>query len=491
VSKRVALDAHIKTINQMFKLDLVWHTKLNSGNKLKKVQKGAEGFEKVIRTWFNVIIEVFVNIIGIGIILFSFDKLIGTLMLIFMVSYFFLSRWYIKKASQASHVVNIAEEDFTGIMFESINNIRSVKIMSMATILISKLNTEVKKLYDKMCVMIFWFQSASAAKNAAGQFARLGILLVIVFGVLNGQYEIGFLVLFYAYFDRIWQSISELAEVSQEFSVSKFSVARMMEVLNERVIIDIETNKQNINDDWKKIEVKNLSFSYENEGTLKDVTFTIKRGEKIGIVGLSGAGKSTLFKLLLKEYEDFDGEILIDGVSIKDISKTNYFEHASVVLQETEVFDFTIHDNITISKYKDRNNTKLFENVLKIAHLDKLVESLPNKQDTFIGEKGIKLSGGEKQRLGIARAVFKQPQILFLDEATSHLDLESEEIIQDALHTFFEGVTAVVIAHRLTTIKEMDKIIVLEGGIVVEEGSFVELQKKKGRFYDLWEKQKL
>ena len=426
-----------------------------------------------------------------GIILFSFDKLIGTLMLIFMVGYFFLSRWYIKKASQASHVVNIAEEDFTGIMFESINNIRSVKIMSMANILISKLTSEVKKLYNKICVRIFWFQSGNGVKNAFGQSARLGILLVIVFGISNGHYEVGFLVLFYTYFNKIWESVSELAEVSQEFVVAKYGVARMMEVLNEEVVIDIETNKQIINDDWKKIEIKNLSFSYENEGTLKDVSFTINRGEKIGVVGLSGAGKSTLFKLLLKEYEDFDGEILIDGVSIKDISKTNYFEHASVVLQETEVFDFTIHDNITISNYKERNNKKLFENVLRIAHLDKLVESLPNKQDTFIGEKGIKLSGGEKQRLGIARAIFKQPQILFLDEATSHLDLESEEIIQDALHTFFEGVTAVVIAHRLTTIKEMDKIIVLEGGSIVEEGSFAQLQKKKGRFYDLWEKQKL
>ena len=223
----------------------------------------------------------------------------------------------------------------------------------------------------------------------------------------------------------------------------------------------------------------------------KDVSFDIKRGERVGIVGLSGAGKSTLFKLLLKEYEDFTGEILFDKTPIQTITKSSYFEKAAVVLQETEVFNFSLRDNITIAGGTANNPTRQLATALETAHVNDFMFKLSQGVDTLIGEKGVKLSGGEKQRLGIARAVYKQPDILFLDEATSHLDLESEEKIRDSLHQFFQTVTAVVIAHRLTTIKEMDRILVIENGGIIEEGSFDELYKQRGRFFDLWEKQKL
>jgi ATP-binding cassette subfamily B protein len=161
------------------------------------------------------------------------------------------------------------------------------------------------------------------------------------------------------------------------------------------------------------------------------------------------------------------------------------------VLQETEVFNFTLRQNIVLANSEESANNELFEKSLHIAHVTDFLSKLPEGADTLIGEKGVKLSGGEKQRLGIARAVFKQPQILLLDEATSHLDVESEEKIRTSLHEFFQSVTAVVIAHRLTTLREMDRIIVIEDGKIMEEGSFDELYQKQGRFYELWEKQKL
>lgn len=217
----------------------------------------------------------------------------------------------------------------------------------------------------------------------------------------------------------------------------------------------------------------------------------MRRGEKVGIVGFSGAGKSTLFKLLLKEREEFKGDILFDGVSIKQISKNDYFKQISVVLQDTEVFSFSLKDNITITNAKEKLNQSLLEQALSAAHISDMIDKLPQGLNTLIGEKGIKLSGGERQRLGIARAIFKKPQILLLDEATSHLDLESEEKIRNSLHKFFENVTAIVIAHRLTTIKEMDKILVIEDGRLIESGNFEKLYASQGRFYKLWEKQKL
>ncbi len=193
----------------------------------------------------------------------------------------------------------------------------------------------------------------------------------------------------------------------------------------------------------------------------------------------------------MKEHEGYEGEISIDGVPLKTISKKDYFNHIAVVLQDTEVFNLSLKDNIVMTNYSQKDNASLLQKALTVAHVSEFAKSLSKQLDTEIGEKGVKLSGGERQRVGLARAVFKDPELLLLDEATSHLDVESEEKIQDSLHQFFQSVTAVVIAHRLTTIKEMDKILVLEGGKIIERGSFAELDKKKGRFYELWEKQKL
>jgi len=196
-----------------------------------------------------------------------------------------------------------------------------------------------------------------------------------------------------------------------------------------------------------------------------------------------------IFKLLLKESENYSGDILFDDLSIKKIEKKSYFAQVGVVLQDTEVFNFTLRDNITIASPKKANEEDL-KRSLDIAHVSDFMHKLPFGLDTYIGEKGVKLSGGERQRLGIARAVYKKPEILFLDEATSHLDLESEEKIKDSLHNFFQKVTAIVIAHRLTTIREMDRILVIDKGRVIESGTFDELYAKKGRLFELWEKQK-
>ncbi len=214
----------------------------------------------------------------------------------------------------------------------------------------------------------------------------------------------------------------------------------------------------------------------------------IKKGEKIGIVGISGTGKSTLFKLILKLYNNYQGEILFDKDSLHDIKRSSYMQKVAVVPQETELFNLSLKDNITLSQ--DETNEALLQKSLDIAHVKDFSHKLAEGIDSLVGEKGIKLSGGEKQRVGIARAIYRQPELLLLDEATSHLDIESEKKIQEALHTFLKDITAIVIAHRLSTIKEMDRIVVMDQGEVLEVGSFQALIDKKGAFYTLWEKQK-
>jgi ABC-type multidrug transport system fused ATPase/permease subunit len=207
------------------------------------------------------------------------------------------------------------------------------------------------------------------------------------------------------------------------------------------------------------------------------------------VVGSSGAGKSTLFKLLTRERVPSAGSIGIDDVDLHDIQFRSYFENIGVMLQETELFSFTLKENVTLAT--EDIDEERFARAIKISRVDDFVDKLPQSVDTVIGEKGFKLSGGERQRVGIARAIYHQPQIIFFDEATSHLDVESEKKIQAALEDLFETTTALVIAHRLSTIQEMDRILVMEEGKIVEEGSFQELLDAKGRFYDLWQQQQL
>ncbi|MFH1030653.1 MAG: ABC transporter ATP-binding protein [bacterium] len=490
VSEKAALDAQIKTIRHLSLLDIEWHEKENAGNKLKRLQKGSFGLEKILRMWLTNFIEIGVNFAGMIFILSRIDNIVGFVMAIFLFSYFSISSILLKKTGRASQMVDIKEEEISGLMFQIINNIRSIKVLAMAEKILKMIDDYMADIYNKIKRRIFLFQSRSAILDAVSLFFRLGTFSFIAIGISRGRYEVGYLVLFNGYFNSLIQSVNELAETSQEFVVYKYGIARMQNILMEPVIIEDENDKIEFPENWKKITIKNLSFSYGKNEVLKNLSFDIKRGERIGIVGLSGAGKSTLMKLLLKEIESYTGQILIDDISLKDIKRKSYLDNVGVVLQETEVFNFTLADNVAIASDKEKSKKEMTK-TLAISHVSEFVHKLPRGIKTYIGEKGVKLSGGEKQRLGIARAIYKQPKILFLDEATSHLDLESEQKIKDSLHKFFQHITAVVIAHRLTTIREMDKILVIENGKIAEMGNYEKLFAQKGRFFELWEKQML
>ncbi len=491
VAEKVAIDASLQTVSHLFLLDMAWHERENSGNKIKRIQNASDGLNKIIRLWFDSIIEITVNFVGIMIIISSFDKAVLALLGIFLITYFTISFFMTQRAGWASYHVNAQEEQVNGLVFEAVNNIRTVKVMAMGKSLMASLLKQAEELFSRIKKRIFRFQFRASFLAVWAYGFRLAGIGLIIFGILKGHYEVGFLVMFHSYFSNIWESVDELSTSTQDFVTSKFSITRMKSMLNEPIIIDNEAGKLDFSPNWKTISLRGVDFSYGENEVLKDLTFDLHRGEKVGVVGLSGAGKTTLFKLLLKEREEFSGDILFDNVSIKNIRKSDYFAYISVVLQDTEVFNFSLRENITVTNPGQKVNQELLDKALNVAHVQDFLHKLPEGLDTVIGEKGVKLSGGERQRLGIARAIFKQPQILLLDEATSHLDLESEEKIQDSLHKFFQQVTAVVIAHRLTTIKEMDKILVIEEGRLVEMGNFDELYQKRGRFYELWEKQKL
>lgn len=489
IAEKVALDSQLKIVQHLALLDVAWHEKENAGNKMKRIQKGADGLSRILQMWINSFIQIGVNFIGMIFVMSNIDKIVGGVMVVYLITYFAISFSMLRKARIVSQKVDAKEEEVSGLIFQIINNIRSVKVLGMMEKILTMISVQITGLFETIQRRVFSFQTRSLTLNFWTVSFRLGIFAIVCYGIANGHYAVGLLVLFNDYFNALATSVEELSETSQDFVICKYGIARMQRTLDEPILIDDETGKVDLPKDWKKITIQNLSFAYGKNEVLKNISFEIKRGERVGVVGLSGAGKSTLMKLLLKENESYTGEILFDETPLRKIKKRSYFKQVGVVLQDTEVFNFTLRENITIASFK-KQSEQILKQALDIAHVSDFVSKLPLGLETFIGEKGIKLSGGERQRLGIARAVFKQPEILFLDEATSHLDLESEEKIKDSLHKFLKKVTAVVIAHRLTTIREMDKILVIEKGLIVESGSFEELYASKGRLYELWEKQK-
>ncbi len=315
----------------------------------------------------------------------------------------------------------------------------------------------------------------------------MGLVIVVYFGgrdVFAQKMSAGELYQFISYTILLFAYVGWLDRLPREFSRLTSCLERIYDVLAQEVREEDPAKLQEV-DIKGEITFDHATFGYKSyQPVLSDINAVIKPGEMIGIVGASGTGKSTLINLLMRLYETDDGRILVDGVDMKEISRNSYHSQLGVVLQETFLFSGTIIDNIRFSR-----PDALVEEIIraaKLANAHDFISRLPDGYNTYVGEKGHTLSGGERQRIAIARAILTDPKILILDEATASLDTESEFMIQTALDRLTRGKTTFAIAHRLSTLKNADRIMVIDGHSIAEIGTHAELLNNKGIYYNLF-----
>ena len=324
------------------------------------------------------------------------------------------------------------------------------------------------------------------------QFKNILVTFLSAYFVIKGHMTLGALLSVSYIIGQMNSPVSQLISFFRSLQDAKLSLSRLNEVQNhpeeERKdqvpLLSKKYTEQNGIE--KGIYFKDVSFQYEGPQSpyvLKNINFFIPDGKVTAIVGASGSGKTTLIKMLLKFYEPVDGEIFFNHLNINEISPMDLRKNCGVVMQDGFVFSDTIERNIATND--EKINDEKFNQALETANIKSFVEELPLGLNTKIGASGNGISGGQKQRILIARAVYKNPHFIFFDEATSALDAENEKVIHDNLQSFFKGKTVIIVAHRLSTVKNADQIIVLKNGEIVEHGNHQELVSKKANYYNL------
>ncbi len=378
--------------------------------------------------------------------------------------------------------------DLVSVLDESLGGIKIVKTYTATDYIKDKFHSLNQSLADTLLWMARRQQLASPMSEFLGITA---VAIILIFGgslVLKGSLSAAGFIAFIAAFSQITRPVRAFIDQFANINQGVAAGERIFAVLDDRNEINDAPDAKDFEGFKDKIEFRNVRFSYdETREIIHGVSFEVRKGETVALVGPSGGGKSTLSELMERFYDADSGEILIDGVSIRDYKQDSLRSAMSLVSQETVLFNDTIKSNIALGR-TDATDEEIVE-ACKVANAHNFIMESPDGYETNIGDRGTKLSGGQRQRLSIARAVLKNPEFLILDEATSALDTESEKLVQEALTKLLKGRTSVVIAHRLSTIMNADRIFVIDDGRIVEEGKHDELLAKGGVYAKLVELQ--
>lgn len=447
-----------------------------------------------LQSTFSVIITQFWSIISdIGtkiVLLMVINVWLGCLF-VFCAGVVAIVNYYANKTSDRLHNMQGKSESlYTGWLVDAIANIRLVKQFNRLDYEKKRLSTLLQQYIRlKAKTMLVWFSSYTAV----GCFVHLCSVTMLTFAVYlwsKALINVGDIVFILLTLNGGFMWMMGLCDDYRRLANNLSYIQAGLEPFYTPHEIENDSNAKVLRVKKAEIEFKNVGFAYPEQKRIFDkFNLKIKDGEKVGIVGLSGNGKTTLINLLQRAYDIDEGQILIDGQDIKKVTQTSLHQNLAIIPQETVLFHRSLKDNIA---YGVKVSDKKVKQAAKIACADEFIEALPNGYNSMVGDRGCKLSGGERQRIAIARAVLRNSPILILDEATSALDSESESVVAKAIDNLMGKQTVIAIAHRLSTLKNMDRIIYLEEGKVAESGTFDELARKKnGKFAKLWKMQQL
>jgi len=489
VTERAMRFLGLRVFRHLHRLDLDFHLNRGTGGLARDVERGTTGISFLMRFFiFNIVPTFFEIAMVIGILLLNYGPVYGIITFVSIAAYVAYSIVATERRTKFVRATNAADSSSNTRAIDSLMNFETVKYFTNEEFEAQRYDRELDALEvarRKNRLSVFALNGGQALVIAVAQTSMIGIA---AFEVRAGTMTLGDFTLINAFMMQLFMPLGFLGFVYREIKGSLANIERLFNLLDIKPTIFNAPDATELITTHAGIEFDGVSFSYRpDRPILRDISFTISPGSKVAVVGSSGAGKSTLVKLLFRFYDTTGGVIRIDGQDISKVTLESLRHSIGIVPQDTVLFNDTIYENVRYGR-PDANDADV-DNAIRLAHLSEFITDLPQGSGTKVGERGLKLSGGEKQRVSIARTILKQPPILIFDEATSSLDSKSEQAILGALREIAEEHTSLVIAHRLSTVVDADKIIVLDHGRIVEQGTHDALLTRNGHYADLWRAQ--
>ncbi len=478
-----------RTFRHLHRLSLRFHLERRTGGLSRVIERATRAIELIMRTGILNLVPTLIEFVLIGALLLYFFNWIYVAVIVVTVTVYM---WFTLKATEwritIRREMNESDNEANTKAIDSLLNFETVKYFGNEEMEARRFDQSMAR-YERAAIQTYY--SLGILNSGQALIFTIGMticMLMAALGVRDGVHTVGDFVMINALMIQLYMPLNFMGFVYREIRQGLVDLEKMFALLDEPQEVLDRPGAKPLEVGKGQISFRNVNFHYDaDRPILKNLSFEVPPGGMLAIVGPSGAGKSTISRILFRFYEISDGAVLIDGQDIRDVTQASLRQAIGMVPQDTVLFNDTIRYNIRYGRPAASDDE--VEKAARFAQIDAFIQGLPQGYDTMVGERGLKLSGGEKQRMAIARTILKGPPILMLDEATSALDSQTEKDIQDALDTISANRTTLVIAHRLSTIVHADRILVLQQGELVEQGNHAELIAQDGLYASLWNKQ--